>query len=146
MALQRIDVTVDSAAEPPAIYALLVDGSSWPSWSRFDSFELEAPGEGGGDASVGAIRVLRMGRRVTSREEIAELVPGRRYSYLYLSGLPVVDYRADVDLEPTDVGTRIRWRSSFRPRYPGTGWPLRVMLTRVIRDTATRVSQAAAGA
>lgn len=144
MGPQRIDVTVDSAAEPSAIYALLVDGSSWPSWSRFDSFELEAPGEGGGDASVGAIRVLRLGRRVTSREQIAELVPGRRYSYLYLSGLPVVDYRADVDLEPTDGGTSIRWRSSFSPRYPGTGWLLRLMLTRVLRDTATRVSQAAA--
>jgi hypothetical protein len=144
MGLQRIEVTADSAAEPEAIYALLVDGSSWPSWSRFDSFELEAPGEGGGDASLGAIRVFRLGRWVTSREEIAELVPGRRYSYLYLSGLPVLDYRADVDLEPTDGGTRILWRSSFRPKYPGTGWAYRLMVIRFIRDTATRVAQAAA--
>lgn len=145
MGLQRIDVTADSEAEPEVVYALLVDGSSWPSWSKFDSFELEEPGEGGGDSSVGAVRVFRMGRRITSRERIAELVPGRRYSYLYLSGLPVVDYRADVDLEPTDGGgTRIRWRSSFRPRYPGTGWIYRLMLDRFIRDTATRVARAAA--
>jgi hypothetical protein len=140
MGRKQIDVVVESPAEAGAIYDLLVDGAAWPRWSKFDSFELERPGEGGGDGSVGAIRVLRLGRRVTSREQIVELIPGRRYSYLYLSGLPIRDYRADVDLLPSGAGTTIQWHSSFRPKIPGTGWLYRLALRRVIRDTATRVA------
>ena len=34
-------------------------------------------------------------------------------------GLPVRDYRADVDLEPNAEGTRIRWHVSFSPKVPG---------------------------
>jgi hypothetical protein len=151
MGRKQIDVAVESPAEAQAIYDLLVDGASWPRWSRFDSFELERPGEGGGDGSLGAIRVFRMGRRITSREELVELVPGRRYSYAYLSGLPILDYRADVDLTPsaggtsggTGGGTTIHWHSTFRPRYVGTGWLYRLVLQRFIRDTATRVGAAA---
>jgi hypothetical protein len=35
-----------------------------------------------------------------AREEIVELIPDRRLSYVLLSGYPFRDYRADVDLEP----------------------------------------------
>jgi hypothetical protein len=143
MRVKRIDVVVESPAEAGAVYDLLVDGASWPRWSKFDSFELERPGEGGGDGSLGAIRVFRMGRRITSREELVELVPGRRYSYAYLSGLPILDYRADVDLTPSAAGTTIHWHSTFRPRYVGTGWLYRLVLQRFIRDTASRVGAAA---
>jgi Polyketide cyclase / dehydrase and lipid transport len=135
---KRIDVTVESQAEARAIYDLLVDGHSWPRWSRFESFELARPGDDG-PSSVGAVRIFRMGR-ITSRERIVELIPGRRYSYAYLSGLPVRDYRADVDLEPSPSGTTIHWRSAFRPKIPGTGWLYRLILARFIRDTATRVA------
>ena len=146
MGRKQIDVVVESPAEAQAVYDLLVDGASWPRWSKFDSFELERPGEGGGDGSLGAIRVFRMGRRITSREELVELVPGRRYSYAYLSGLPILDYRADVDLTPSDEGTEgttIHWHSSFRPKFVGTGGLYRLVLRRFIRDTATRVGAAA---
>ena len=150
MGRKQIDVVVESPAEAGAIYDLLVDGASWPRWSKFDSFELERPGEGGGDGSLGAVRVFRLGRRITSREELVELVPGRRYSYSYLSGLPIVDYRADVDLTPSPDetggtgGTTIHWHSSFRPKFVGTGWLYRLVLQRFIRDTASRVAAYAA--
>ena len=146
MGVKQIDVTVESPAGAQAIYDLLVGGASWPRWSKFDSFELERPGEGGGDGSLGAIRVFRMGRRITSREELVELDPGRRYSYAYLSGLPILDYRADVDLTPAAdgaTGTTIHWHSTFRPKYVGTGWLYRLVLQRFICDTATRVAAAA---
>jgi hypothetical protein len=49
--------------------------------------------------------------------------------YALRSGLPVRGYRADVDLEPNGQGTAIRSRSSFDPKWPGTGWLIRRRLS-----------------
>ncbi|MGH3779964.1 MAG: SRPBCC family protein [Pseudonocardiaceae bacterium] len=116
------------------MYALLRDGSSWPTWTSIDSFELERAGEREPEG-VGAIRTFRRGK-VAGRDQIAELIRDRRFSYLHLSGLPVRDYRADVDLEPTAEGTRIRWHVSFTPKVPGTGWLWRWAIERFITQSA----------
>ncbi|MGH2992000.1 MAG: SRPBCC family protein [Solirubrobacterales bacterium] len=123
MGSQTIDRTATTTADVDVVYALLRDSATWPEWTPIDSFELEraAPDEPHG---VGAIRVFRTGR-YTMREEIIELVPGRRFSYALLSGLPVRDYRADIDLEPTEEGTLISWHTSFVSKLPGMGWLIR---------------------
>lgn len=126
--MKTIDVTGHADAPADAVYALLVDGATWPDWAPFDSFEITEPG----DASrLGEEHVFRFGK-YASRERIVELVPGRRYSYALLEGLPLRDYRADVDLTEEDGGTRIHWHSTFTPARPGTGWIYRAYLTRFI--------------
>src|SRR5690349_19040902 len=100
MKLHDIDERDWSAGDPQTVYGLLADGASWPTWSGIDSFELREPGDAGGE-SLSAVRVFRTGR-VTSVERLVELVPGRRLSYVLLSGMPLRDYRADVDLMPAD--------------------------------------------
>lgn len=138
---QRIDVTASTSADPAAVYALLADGATWPAWSPIGSFALERPGPDGGEG-VGAIRVFRTGR-TTSREEIVELVPDQQLSYVLRSGLAVRDYRADVELTPAaGGGTTIRWRSSFHPKVPGTGWLYRYALTRFITRCAEGLAAA----
>ncbi|WP_116950295.1 SRPBCC family protein [Jiangella endophytica] len=131
MGVQRIDVTTTTTAPAGAVYALLRDGASWPVWSPIGSFELESPGEDGGE-SLGAVRVFRTGR-VASRERIVELVPDRRLGYTLLSGLAIKDYRADIDLTEGPDGTTIRWHSSFRAKVPGMGGVYRRSLTTFIR-------------
>ena len=131
---QHIDVQVHTRADAAAVYALLRDGASWPTWSPIESFQLERAGEGEPEGP-GAIRIFRKGR-VAGRDEIAELVPDRRFSYRHLSGLPVRDYRADVDLEPVKGGTRIRWQTSFTPKVLGTGWLWRWGIGRLVRQSA----------
>src|SRR5512138_1903925 len=114
--MNRLEVAAqaESRADPATVFGLLKDGSTWPDWAKFDSCELERPG-GHEPYGVGAIRVLST-RITRSREEIVELVPDRRVSYVLLSGLPLSDYRADVDLAPTGAGgTTIRWRAAFCP-------------------------------
>ena len=142
MKLQQIDEREWSSASPDAIYALLADGATWPSWSGIDSFELRQPGDGGGE-SLSAVRVFRTGR-TTSVERLVELVPGRRLSYALLSGLPLRDYRADVDLLPADGGTLIRWHSTFAAKRPGTGWLYRRVLARFIRAAVRGLAEHAA--
>jgi hypothetical protein len=140
--LQEIDEREWTSAAPDAVYSLLADGATWPAWSGIDSFELREPGDTGGE-SLNAVRVFRTGR-VTSVERLVELVPGRRLSYALLSGLPLRQYRADVDLLPADGGTSIRWRSTVVAKRPGTGWLYRRALGRFIRKTVEGLADHAA--
>jgi Polyketide cyclase / dehydrase and lipid transport len=145
MSRQRIEHTATTTADPATVYALLRDGATWTTWGPLDSFELERPGAGEPEG-LGAARVFRSGR-VTGRDTVAELVQDRRFSYTHVSSLPIRDYRADVDLEPTEHGTTIRWVSSFEPKVPGTGAVLRrgldgfvAKLVEGLAEHATRVA------
>ncbi len=142
MRRQHVEATAWSAAPPAVVYGLLVDGLTWPAWSGHDAAEVIEEGEGDGDG-VGAVRVLHRGR-TRSTERIVELVPGRRLGYVLLSGLPLRDYRANVDLTPERDGTAIRWWSDFRGKVPGTGWIFRFALTRFMREAAERLAARAA--
>ncbi|PZS20091.1 MAG: SRPBCC family protein [Pseudonocardiales bacterium] len=131
---QHIAIQVHARAKANAVYALLRDGASWSTWTPIDSFELERVGEREPEG-VGPIRIFGKGK-VAGRDQVAELILDRRFSYLHLSGLPVRDYRADVDLEPKAAGTRIRWRVSFTPKVPGSGWLWRWVIERFITQCA----------
>jgi hypothetical protein len=130
--MAEIDVTVHSEAGPDTVFALLEDATTWPVWSPIGSYEPD-----------GTTRVFRTGRTV-SREEIVELVAGKRFSYRLLCGLPLKDYRADVDLTPRDGGTDIRWHSTFTGKIPGTAWFYRLVLGQFIRRCAEGLAQHAA--
>ncbi|MGH2970503.1 MAG: SRPBCC family protein [Solirubrobacteraceae bacterium] len=82
----------------------------------------------------------------TGRDEIVEVVAGRRLGYVSLSGPPVRDYRARVDLEPAGGGTAIRWRASFFPWFPGTGWALKLGLRQFLEQCAIGLAEHAARA
>lgn len=142
MARQEIDVHATTAASPETVFALLVDGSTWPTWSPIGSFELASPGATGGE-SVGAVRVFRTGR-VRSQEEIVDLIPGERFSYVLQKGLAINGYRADVSLERVPEGTRIRWHSTFSGKLPGSGPLYRRQLERFIQQTADGLAEYAA--
>lgn len=130
--VQEIDRSATTAADAATVYALLRDGATWPTWSPLGSFELERPAAPDDPEGVGAVRHFRTGR-THSHEEIVELVPDRRLSYVLLAGLPLRDYRADVDLTPQGDGTtRIRWHSTFKAKVPGTGWFYRLVLGRFV--------------
>lgn len=115
---QEIDVRKRIAAAPEAIYRLLDDSSTWPSWTPIDEFELVEPAAADG---LGEVRDFTNGR-VRVRERIVERVPNRRLSYVLLKGLAVRDYRADVDLSPEGPDTVVRWHTTFEPKVPGMGW------------------------
>ena len=78
-----------------------------------------------------------------AREQVVELIPGRRLSYVLLSGFPFHDYRADVDLEPVEGGTLIHWRSRFEIQQIGLGWFWRLFMTLVLNTTSQRLAAAA---
>jgi hypothetical protein len=139
---REIDLEVQSTAGVAAVFALLADGTTWPRWSPLESVELERTGEPPPEG-VGAIRVNRRGR-TTGRDQIVEVVPGCRFAYVSLSGVPVRDYKAAVDLEPAATGSVIRWRASFLPKVPGTGLLMQLGIRRFLDRCARGLAQYAA--
>ncbi|WP_166355726.1 SRPBCC family protein [Phytoactinopolyspora limicola] len=142
MAVQRIEVTAHTSAPPSAVYALLLDGASWPRWSPVETFELVQPGSDGGE-SVGAVRAFKTGR-IRSVERIVGCQPDRGLSYELVEGLAVRAYRADVELTAGPSGTNIRWSSTFRAKVPGFGGLYRRTLTRFIQRCADGLAEHAA--
>jgi hypothetical protein len=144
MATHVIDRIATTAGTPPAVYALLADGSTWPEWSPLGAFELIQPGDGAPEG-VGAVRLFTTGR-IKSRERVVECVPGTSFAYVLEAGLPLRDYRAHVTLTPMEGGTTIRWRSTFRAKVPGTGWLYRRQLGSFIGRAVDGLAAAAARA
>jgi hypothetical protein len=66
------------------------------------------------------------------REEIVEVVAGRRIAYAMLAGLPLRNYRAGFDLAPVREGTEVHWDASF-DAPPGFGWIYVAALRRFTR-------------
>ena len=148
-ATQVIDIVRTTTASPSTVYGLVADGSTWPTWSPIGEFELERAGEAAarGDG-VGAIRVFRTpqpwGGATTSREEVVEAVPDKRFSYVMLSGLPITQYRAVIELTPTEGGTSIHWRSTFQGRYglgAGVKWGLGRFIAEAVDGLAAHAAE-----
>jgi hypothetical protein len=129
---------------PDAVFTLLTDGSTWPRWSPIESVELEREGDPPPEGP-GAIRVLRRGRTM-GRDQIVDVAPDQRFGYVSLSGLPVRDYQAEVELQLLAGGTDIRWRASFLPKVPGTGWLLERGLRRFLGQCARGLAEQARAA
>ena len=144
MRRRQLNIRAYTPAAPEVVFGLLADGASWPRWSPIESFRLERPGDPPPEGP-GAIRVFRRGR-TTGRDQLVEGVSNRRLGYVSLSGLPVRDYRATVDLQPTRDGTEIRWRASFLPSIPGTGRLLERGLGRFLDQCARGLAAHAADA
>lgn len=133
-----IEGTARSAASPGEVFAVLRDRPTWPEWSPLGRYTAVSGEEG----TLGSVATFTTAR-INSKEEIVELIPGERLTYALLSGLPLRGYRGQVDLTPDGTGTAIRWRSTFEPKIPGTGWVFRRMLGDLIPKMAAGLAQRA---
>jgi uncharacterized membrane protein len=101
----RVEETVDVAADPDAVWAVLVDVERWPTWT----------------ASTSAVRLLdptplALGSRVEVRQPrlphavwtVSALVPGRSFSWE--STGPGVRSIGDHEITPTPAGCRVTLR------------------------------------
>lgn len=130
MPSQDIDICKTTPAAPSAVWSLLDDSASWPSWTPIESHLPVKPQNADG---LGEERKFKTGR-VTVHERIVERELDRRLTYTLLDGLAVRNYRAEIDLEPTSEGTRIRWHTTFTPKVPGMGWAYRRALEKATRQ------------
>lgn len=140
MAKYEVEARSRSEAPPEKVWEVLADVPRWAEWGPWNSSEFErqgTPPPGG----VGAVR--RLGRfAMTLREELTEYDPPTRMAYKLLSGLPLRDYRAEVDVSAADGASEVRWRSEF-DGLPGVGALYRWQLQKAFEDITGRVARAA---
>lgn len=130
MPLQDIDIRATTDATPAQLWSLLGDSQSWPRWTAIDAAKILEPA---GPDGLGEVRSFTTGR-YTVEEEIVERREPSRLSYVLLAGLPLRDYRAEIDVVPTGGQTEIRWHTTFNAKVPGTGWLYRRALDKATRE------------
>jgi uncharacterized protein YndB with AHSA1/START domain len=126
------------------VWGILADARNYHSWAAPARTKLDREGSPTPDG-VGAIRNFGTGP-ITSREEVVAFEPPTHLGYILLSGLPVVGYRADVELRSENGGTAITWRSTYEPAKAWLTVPMRAFLTVVLKDFVKRLSRASAKA
>jgi hypothetical protein len=142
--MQRYEVMATSKARPCTVYALLLDGRSWPEWMGVDAVDVEPTSSVDGSTAavsrIGQIRLIRTNRYV-SREQIVELIPDRKFSYIVLDGM-LHDYRGDVTLTSSPKGgTEIRWCGVFRMSFPLAGWLMKLYLSRFMQRGVDKLAR-----
>lgn len=135
-----IVATAHSTADAGSVFAVLKDAPNWPCWSMFDAVELNQPGNHE-PYGVGSVRtfITKISR---AQEKVTELIPDRRLAYVLLAGLPLRDYRAVVEVEPEQDGSRVTWSCSFYPKYPGTGWFWSVVMRHTLNTISAQLALA----
>jgi hypothetical protein len=111
----------------------------WTRWAGVKEVVLRQTGDPPPNG-LGAIRVIRA-RGMAFEEEITAFEPPRRMGYRLVAGAPVRDHAGEVRFDPDSAGTRVTWTIRFRPLVPGTGWLLRRVLERGIRDVLTALAE-----
>ena len=139
----NIAVTSQSQAKPAAVFSVLLQVGTWPSWTKISSAELEGGGDPAGRQQVGDVRIFRTGG-VASRERIVELVEDRKFVYDNAAS-PFKSYRGTIELSETpDGGTGVAWSATMEPKMPFTGAFWRWYLTRFLQGIANGLAAYAA--
>ncbi len=104
------------AAQPEVVFEVLTDHRAYAQLTPLRSSTLEREGTPAPNG-VGAIRVLKLAGPPL-REEVTEFEPPSRFSYRLLSGAPVSDHHATVELTAVGSSTALRWHVESTPKIP----------------------------
>jgi len=134
----QIELSQHVAARPERVFDLYTDHLGWEKWAGVKEVVLRQTGDPPPNG-LGAIRVIRA-RGIALEEEVTAFDPPRRMEYRLVAGAPIRDHHGVVRFEPDGAGTRVTWSIRFRPLLPGTGWILRAVLERAVRDVLARLA------
>lgn len=108
------------------VWALAGDFARWPHPTMPSQIVKEGDPQNGG---LGSERLVKIGQKMF-RERLDAIDPPHSYTYTMLYGAPVKSYVGNVNLVPEGGQTRIHWACEFFPKYPGTGWLVKMITIR----------------
>jgi hypothetical protein len=137
-----VEATARSEASAATVYEVAKDSRRYPEWSMIGSFEHVCSGATE-RFGVGSRRIYRTWP-LRLLEEVTELIPGQRVSYVVVRGMPFRNYRSTIDITPLDsAGSEIRWHSTFDTYLPGSEGGLRAFMQYVLDRTAPALAREA---
>lgn len=137
----RVDREILVAAPRRRVWEILVDHEGMPRWFPAAEVIRRHPGSPDPDG-VGAVRVVRL-RGLALEERITAFKPEERLEYGLTAGAPLRDCRGEIVLTPAESRTRVRWTLSARASVPGSGWLLRRIVDRTLRDALVGLARLA---
>lgn len=124
---RRIDAPVE------VVWDVLADHARYRDWTAVPHSRLVTAGSGDDPNGVDAVRFLGVGP-IGTKEKVLVSEPPSHLAYTVVSGLPVRDYRADAHLEDVDGATELVYTGTFRPRLPGTGPAIGLVVRAALRS------------
>lgn len=135
----QIELSELVPAKPDAVFARYTDHERWVDWAGVKEVVLRQQGHPAPNG-LGAIRVIRQAG-LAIEEEITAFDAPKRMTYRLVAGAPIRDHSGEVRFDPEGAGTRVTWKVSFRPLIPGTGWLIRRLLERGLREVLVRLAK-----
>jgi hypothetical protein len=142
--MRTYDVHAVTTASPAVVYRLLLDGATWPQWSKIETYSWE-PDQNpplSSVAEMSGVRVFRTGRNVT-RERVTATLPDQMMAYEIEHGSWLLrNYEGRIDLEPEGGGgTHIRWRAQWMTPLPWVGSLMQRFLRQFQQDMIDGLAQ-----
>ncbi|MGB0114656.1 MAG: SRPBCC family protein [Ilumatobacteraceae bacterium] len=119
----RVERTVDIAAPPSAVWAVITDHERWPEWfTAIESAEVTLGAEGVGGGRRVTVKKLPLEEQFTVWDE------DEHFAFAVIgSKIPILDTLAEsVRIEATEAGCRVNYRQGLQARR-GFGKVLELM-------------------
>ncbi|MFO0592077.1 MAG: SRPBCC family protein [Polyangiaceae bacterium] len=121
------------------VFERYTDHEDWTRWAGFGRVTLAREGTPVRHG-LGSVRAFSAAPGL--HEEVTRFEPPRLQEYTVTAGpVPFSAHHGVVKFESEGKGTRIRWRVSFIPKLPGTGWLLRTTLSLLFRRLLKRFAR-----
>jgi uncharacterized protein YndB with AHSA1/START domain len=139
--MNSVHIEREIRAPIDTVSGLTGDVSTWTHWMGISKVTIDRPADCG-PLGLGTRYHARSGL-VTDHYEVVAFDPPHRYEYELISGRPFRNYHGVATLTPTGQGTLIRWHVDFRPRLPGSGWALQLLIGRTFGRALKRLAELA---
>ena len=126
----KIERTVRIAAPAQTTWDVIAEHENMPAWLGLGSVRQTV--DGAPDLNGrGSERLLKLfGASITER--VLAYEPPTAYRYQVTNGSPFICHQGEIRLRADGDQTELTWQIRFRPRLPGTGRPLALVLSRLL--------------
>ena len=125
-----IEQTVRIAASTQATWDAIAEHENMPKWIGLARVRRTVDGAPDPDGR-GSERVLKL-RRASITERVLGYDRPTSYRYHVTKGSPFICHQGEICLRADADQTELTWKIRFRPKLPGTGRPLAIVLSRLL--------------
>lgn len=133
---RRIEQRIRIAAPIEKVWAVVSDHEGMAAWSGFKPVTRIV--DGAPDPNGYGAERRMVGPTGTVVEQVLAWDPPHGLRYRVIKGSPFICHQGEIQLESRGAETELIWTIRFRPKVPGTGGLLRMLLDRMLAGMLNR--------